>query len=105
MSSPSNPFKIQKSQIRRQNATEVRLVEDDYVVKTLAADRANDPLDVWIIKSSQLHLLRSVERKPSRSLMSSIPYGQNKYRILGTSDVSDRWIAIAILYEESANRV
>jgi hypothetical protein len=38
------------SKIRRQNATEVRLVEDDYVVKTLAADRANDPLDVWIIK-------------------------------------------------------
>jgi hypothetical protein len=31
------------SKIRRQNATQVRLAEDDYVVKTLAADRANDP--------------------------------------------------------------
>ena len=37
------------TKITRQNATEVRLIEDDNVVKTLTTDRANDPFGIWIL--------------------------------------------------------
>jgi hypothetical protein len=50
------------------------LIENDRVVQTFAADGSDDAFDERIIRSSQLHLFRSIERKPSRSLMSSIPF-------------------------------
>jgi len=46
------------------------LIEDDYVVQTFPADRSDEAFD----KRSQLHLFRLIERKPSRSLMSFIPF-------------------------------
>jgi hypothetical protein len=52
----------------------VTLVDDDDVIQTFAADRADNAFDKGIIKSSQLHLFRLIERRPSRSLMSSIPF-------------------------------
>ena len=50
------------------------LAADHDVIQTVSSDGFNDPFCKSVIKSSQLHLLRSMERKPSRSLMSSIPY-------------------------------
>ena len=50
------------------------LAKHDDMVGALAADGSNQPLGDAVIKSSQLHLFRSIERKPSRSLMSSIPF-------------------------------
>ena len=50
------------------------LFEHDHVVQTFAADGSDDAFDERIIKSSQLHLFRLIERRPSRSLMCSIPF-------------------------------
>jgi len=50
------------------------LAKHDDMVGALAADGSNRPLGDAVIKSTQLHLFRSIERKPSRSLMSSIPF-------------------------------
>jgi hypothetical protein len=35
--------------IRRQHTAQVILIEDDHVIETLTADRANDALDVGIL--------------------------------------------------------
>jgi len=50
------------------------LAKHDDMVGALAADGSDQPFGDAVIKSSQLHLFRSIERKPSRSLMSSIPF-------------------------------
>ena len=50
------------------------LAKHDDMVGALAADGSDHSFHESIIKSSQLHLFRSIERKPSRSLMSSIPF-------------------------------
>jgi hypothetical protein len=52
--------------------TKMPFVEDDDVIKAISTDGSDQPFSESIIKSSQLHLFRSIERKPSRSLMSSI---------------------------------
>ena len=49
-------------------------VEDDDVIKAISEDRSDQPFSESIIKSSQLHPFRLIERRPSRSLMSSIPF-------------------------------
>ena len=53
---------------------EMLLAKDHDVIEAVPPDRSDQPLRESIIKSSQLHLFRSIERKPSRSLMSSIPF-------------------------------
>jgi hypothetical protein len=35
--------------ISRQDATQVTLVEDDDVIQTFGADRADEALDIWIL--------------------------------------------------------
>ena len=50
------------------------LAKHDDMVGALVADGSDQPFGDAVIKSSQLHLFRSIERKPSRSLMSSIPF-------------------------------
>ena len=52
--------------IRAKDATEMPLVEDDDVVETLAADRADDALDVGVGVSSRLHRLASGEAQTFR---------------------------------------
>ena len=54
--------------------TKMSFVENDDVIKAISADGSDHSFHESIIKSSQLHLFRSIERKPSRSLMSSIPF-------------------------------
>lgn len=54
--------------------TKMSFVENDDVIKAISADGSDQSFRESIIKSSQLHLFRSIERKPSRSLMSSIPF-------------------------------
>jgi hypothetical protein len=39
------------AKITRQNTMQVRLIEDDYVVKTLTTDWANDSFGKWILPS------------------------------------------------------
>jgi hypothetical protein len=53
--------------------TKMPFVEDDDVIKAISADGSDQPFRESIIKSSQLHLFRLIERRPSGSLMSSIP--------------------------------
>src|SRR6266540_993292 len=43
----SGPVMILK--IPRQHTAQVTLVEDDDVIQTFAADRANEALDIWIL--------------------------------------------------------
>jgi hypothetical protein len=52
--------------------TKMPFVEDDDVIKAISTDGSDQPFSESIIKSSQLHLFRLIERRPSRSLMSSI---------------------------------
>ena len=54
--------------------TKMSFVENDDVIKAISADGSDQSFRESIIKSSQLHLFRSIEHKPSRSLMSSIPF-------------------------------
>jgi len=53
---------------------EMPLAKDHDVIEAVPTDRSDHPFGDAVIKSSQLHLFRSIERKPSRSLMSSIPF-------------------------------
>ena len=48
-------------------------VEDDDVIKAISADGSDQPFGESIVKSSRLHLYRSIGRKPSWSRMSFIP--------------------------------
>jgi hypothetical protein len=54
--------------------TKMSFVENDDVIKAISADGSDQSFRESIIKSSQLHLFRLIERRPSGSLMSSIPY-------------------------------
>jgi hypothetical protein len=53
---------------------EMLLIKDHDVIEAVPPDRSDQPLRKSIIKSSQLHLFRLIERRPFRSLMSSIPF-------------------------------
>ena len=54
--------------------TKMSFVEDDDVIKAISADGSDQPFRESIMKSGQLHLFRLIERRPSRSLMSSISF-------------------------------
>ena len=41
------------------------LAEDNDMIQAISADRTDEPLSVSIVKSGQLHLYRSIGRKPS----------------------------------------
>ena len=51
----------------------MRLAQDNEMVETLTPDRADQPFDNAIVKSSQLHSYRLIGRKPSWSRMSFTP--------------------------------
>ena len=51
----------------------MHLAQDNDVVQTLAPDRSDQPLGKAIVKSSQLHSYRLIERKPSWLRMSFTP--------------------------------
>ena len=59
--------------VRFQNATQMRLAQDDDVVDTLTPDRSDQPFGETIVKSSQLHSYRLIGRKPSCLRMSFTP--------------------------------
>jgi hypothetical protein len=50
---------------------EMLLTKDHHVSEAVPQDRSDQPLCESIIKSSQLHSFRLIERRPSRSLMPS----------------------------------
>ena len=51
----------------------MRFAKHDHVVETFAADRADESLNVSIVKSSQLHSYHLIGRKPSWLRMSFTP--------------------------------
>jgi hypothetical protein len=53
---------------------EMLLTKRHDVIEAVPPDRSDQPLGESIIKSSQLHLFRLIERRPSGSLMSSTPF-------------------------------
>jgi hypothetical protein len=75
---------------RAEQMAKMLLAKDHHVIEAVPPDRSHQPLGESIIKSSQLHLFRSIERKPSRSLMSSIPYGK-KLKPQQEREVIPRW--------------
>lgn len=58
--------------VGREDATEMRLVDDDHVIETLASDGADQALDERIGVSRRLHRQRVVRRKPFASPIPSI---------------------------------
>jgi hypothetical protein len=59
--------------VRVEQMAEMLLAKDHHVIEAVPADRSDQPLRESIVKSSQLHLYRSIGRKPSWSRMSFIP--------------------------------
>ena len=51
----------------------MRLAQDNHMIDALSPDRADQPFDNAIVKSSQLHSYRLIGRKPSWSRMSFTP--------------------------------
>jgi hypothetical protein len=53
---------------RVEQMAEMLLGKDHHVIEASPPDRSDQPLRESITKSSQLHLFRLIERRPSRSL-------------------------------------
>jgi hypothetical protein len=55
--------------VRGHYATQVALVEDNYVVETFAANRTDDPLDVSVGSSCRMQLVRLMRSDPRFGLL------------------------------------
>jgi hypothetical protein len=51
----------------------MHLAQDNHMIDALAPDRSDQPFGKAIVKSSQLHSYRLIERKPSWLRMSFTP--------------------------------